>query len=178
MQEVARSARSFFARVAHYIAPARGSRWPKLDPAARAIERGVHLLDSALPIPGTRFRVGLDPLLGTIFPVAGDTLAGLVSLGMLFLAVQYRVPSRVIGSMVFNVAVDTAVGSLPFVGDVFDFAWKANDKNFELLMEHRNDVSKRGAVTYWLAVGGWILLAMACIAAPIAFVAWLLLRRS
>ena len=143
---------------------------------ARAVERGVHLLDSAIPIPGTRLRVGLDPLLGLTLPAVGDAVAGFVSLGVLFLAVQYRVPSRVIGTMVFNVAVDTLVGGIPVVGDVFDFAWKANDRNFELLMTHRGDVSKRGTIGYWLTVVGLLLLGLACVAAPIALVIWLARR--
>jgi hypothetical protein len=136
------------------------------------VERGVHILDGAIAIPGTRMRVGLDPLLGLTLPVVGDALAGLVSLSMLFLAVQYRVPSRVMGTMVFNVAIDAAVGSIPLLGDVLDFAWKANNRNFELLMRHRGDVAKRPELTHWLAVGSLLLLGLACVLTPLALVVW------
>lgn len=147
-----------------------GPRWPALSPAARAVERMVHVLDSAVPIPGTRFRIGLDPVLGLAFPAVGDTVGGVVSLGVLFLAVQYRVPPRVIRRMVFNVAVDTAVGAIPIVGDVLDFTWKANDRNFEMLMLHRGDVPKRTSLGYWLSIGGLILIAVLCVALPAALV--------
>ena len=60
-----------------------------------------------------------------------------VSLGILFLAVQYRVPAPVIARMVFNIAVDSAVGSVPLAGDAFDAVWKSNQRNFTLLQRHR-----------------------------------------
>jgi hypothetical protein len=153
------------------LQPAPAPRWPALTPAARAVERGVHLLDSAIAIPGTKMRVGIDPIIGLI-PGVGDAVAGVVSLGVLFLAAQYRVPAPVIGRMVLNVAVDAAVGGIPIVGDVFDFVWKSNDRNFELLMLHRGDLPQRSPVTYWLAVLGLLVLGMACIAAPIALIVW------
>ncbi|MET0391416.1 MAG: DUF4112 domain-containing protein [Polyangiales bacterium] len=153
-----------------------GPRWPALTPVANLVERGVHVLDSALPIPGTRLRLGLDPLLGLLLPVAGDALAGVVSLSVLFLAVQYRVPSKVIGTMVFNVAVDAAVGGIPIVGDLFDFAWKANERNFDLMMKHRGDVNRRGTVMYYISVAGLLVLGLACIVAPIGLLVWLYLR--
>lgn len=153
-----------------------GPRWPRLSPVARRVERMVHLSDSALQIPGTRVRVGLDPLLGLLFPVVGDALGGAVSLGVMFLAVQYRVPPNVIGRMVLNVAVDAALGSIPIVGDIFDFGWKANDRNFTLLMTHRGDLPKRTTLGYWLRISALLLLGLILVAAPIALVAWLLWR--
>ena len=134
----------------------------------------VHLLDSAIPIPGTRFRLGLDPLLGLVFPAAGDTAGGVVSLGVIFLAVQYRVPSRVIGVRVFNVAVDAAVGGIPIAGDLFDFGWKANDRNFALLMRHRGDQPQRSSPRYWLTVGALLLAGVVAVALPLALVVWLM----
>lgn len=155
--------------------PAPDPRWPALTPLARRIERGVHLLDSAIPIPGTKLRIGLDPVLGFLLPAAGDALSGLVSVSMLFLAVQYRVPTRVIAKMAIIVAVDTALGSIPIIGDAFDFVWKANERNFALLMRHRGDVAKRGKLGQLLLSAALILFALACVLAPIAVVGWLVL---
>jgi hypothetical protein len=95
---------------------------------------------------------------------------------MLFLAVQYRVPSRVIGIMTLNVAVDAAVGSIPLVGDAFDFVWKANERNFALLMRHRGDLPKRKSLAQLLASAALILIALLCVLAPLAVLAWLVLR--
>lgn len=177
--DVLRDARSWFLdRFRWVLRPAPGPRWPTLTPAARRVERAVHLLDSAIPIPGTRLRVGLDPLLGLVFPGAGDAIGGVVSLGMMFLAVQYRVPSRVIAQMVFNVAVDAGVGFIPIVGDLFDFSWKANDRNFALLTTHRGDLPPRATLSYWLSVGGLFVVGLICVLGPIALVVWLVVRSS
>jgi hypothetical protein len=169
------STRSWFASVSRRWLPQPKPRWPALSPVAARVERMVHLLDSAIPIPGTRFRLGLDPLLGLALPAVGDTVAGAVSLSMLFLAVQYRVPTPVIGKMVFNVAIDAAVGSIPIVGDIFDFGFKANDRNFDMLMRHRGDLPKRTSPRYWLAVTGLFAAGLACVVAPLALLIWALL---
>lgn len=151
-----------------------GPRWPHLSPVARRVERLVHLLDTGVTIPGTKLQVGLDPLLGMVLPGVGDAVSGIVSLSVLFLAVQYRVPSRVIGRMVLNVGVDAAVGGIPIVGDLFDFTWKANDRNFELLMTHRGALPKRATFSYWLTIAALLLAGLVCVAAPVALIVWLL----
>jgi Domain of unknown function (DUF4112) len=139
-----------------------GPRWPALSQVAATVERAVQLLDNAITIPGTQFRLGLDPIIGLV-PVIGDLVGGAMSLGVLFLAVQYRVPTGIVGVMVFNVVVDTAVGGIPIVGDLFDFVWKANDRNYRLIMKHRGDVTARRKFSYWAKVGGWSLLGAACV---------------
>ena len=146
-------------------------RWPALHPLADLVERGIHLLDNAVPIPGTRFRIGIDPLLGLI-PVVGDAIGGAASCGVLFLAVQYRVPTRVIGTMVFNVAVDTVVGGVPVVGDLFDFIWKANERNYALLKQHRGEVCEVPPVSYWILIGGLLLAAAVAVVAPVVLTMW------
>jgi Domain of unknown function (DUF4112) len=80
--------------------------------------------------------------------------------------------------MVFNVAVDAAVGCIPIVGDVFDFGWKANDRNFTLLTRHRGDLPKRATLGYWLSVSGLLIAGSCCVLAPLALVIWLVLRVS
>jgi hypothetical protein len=175
--DVIRETRTWFLATFRWVLrPAPGPRWPKLTPAARQVERVVHLLDSAIPVPGTRLRVGLDPLLGLVFPGAGDAVGGLVSLGMMFLAVQYRVPTRVIAQMVFNVAVDAGVGFIPIVGDLFDFSWKANDRNFALLTAHRGDLPRRATLGYWFSVGGLFVAGIVCVLGPIALLIGFLVR--
>jgi hypothetical protein len=174
--QVSRDVQTWWSTLRRNFLPAPRPRWPALSPVAARVERAVHLLDSAIPIPGTRFRVGLDPILGLCLPAVGDAVGGFVSLGMLFLAVQYRVPVPIIGRMVVNIAVDTAVGGIPVVGDVFDFGWKANERNFELMAMHRGDLPKRTSPKYWLSVIGLLALGLLCVAAPIALLVWLILK--
>jgi hypothetical protein len=167
-QRVGSSAYRAFRR----LQPAPSPRWPALSPLARRVEQCVRMLDSAVAIPGTRLRVGLDPVLGLVLPGVGDAVSGVVSMGVLFLALQYRVPSPVLRRMVWNVAVDSAVGAIPVVGDVFDFTWKANELNFELLMLHRGDLPKHGSLVYWSSATLFLSLGLIAVAAPIALVIW------
>jgi hypothetical protein len=91
-----------------------------------------YLLDERFRIPGTRSRIGLDGLLG-LLPGVGDTVGALLSIYVLFEAIQMGVPRTTLLRMVANIALDTVVGAIPVLGDVFDVAWKANKKNVALL---------------------------------------------
>jgi len=99
---------------------------------ARALAR---VLDSAVGIPGTKLRVGLDAILGLI-PGGGDVAAAALSGYIVLTAARRGVPRAVLGRMLLNVLVDTAVGSIPVLGDLFDVAFKSNVRNVELLERH------------------------------------------
>jgi hypothetical protein len=91
-----------------------------------------HLLDDWFRIPGTSFRLGIDGIVGLI-PGVGDVLGGLAS-SIIVLAAWFRgVPYVTILRMVVNVGIEVAVGLLPFFGNWFDIAWKANRRNYALL---------------------------------------------
>lgn len=96
---------------------------------ARALAR---LLDSAIRVPGTGIRFGLDSLLGVI-PGLGDAAGAVFSGYLVLLAAQLGVPKPLIARMVANVAIDTVVGGIPVLGDLFDVAWKSNTRNLALL---------------------------------------------
>ena len=89
------------------------------------------LLDSSIPLPGG-YRIGLDGFLGLI-PGIGDIAGGLASSYIIIEAAQLGASTTTLLRMVFNVLLESLVGIIPFVGDIFDFVWKANDKNFALL---------------------------------------------
>jgi hypothetical protein len=90
------------------------------------------LLDSSIPLPGTRFTIGLDAIVG-IVPFLGDLIG--VALSSLILAEANRLgaPRALLVRMAFNVAVDGVVGLVPLVGDAFDAGWKCNQRNVRLL---------------------------------------------
>lgn len=100
----------------------------------RSITFTSWLLDSSIPLPGG-FRVGLDGLLGLI-PGVGDTITGSFSAVIILKAYQMGAPVSVLARMLLNTLIDTAVGFIPLVGDLFDFAFKANTKNVKLLQDH------------------------------------------
>ena len=90
------------------------------------------LLDSAIPLPGTRFTVGLDALIGLV-PVIGDLIGAALSSIIVAEASRLGAPRALLARMAFNVAVETLAGIVPFLGDAFDAGWKANQKNVRLL---------------------------------------------
>jgi hypothetical protein len=115
-----------------YASPPRPS--PCDDPRLRGARLLAKLLDGALGVPGTRLRVGLDPILGLI-PGIGDALGALASSYLVLVAVQLGAPASVVGRLVLNIAVDTIVGAVPVLGDVFDFGFRSNARNLALLEE-------------------------------------------
>ena len=90
------------------------------------------LLDEQFRIPGTTYRVGLDGLLGLI-PGIGDAAGALLSAYILYEAIRLGAPKTVLLRMGANIGIDTVVGAIPVMGDIFDIAWKANKKNAALL---------------------------------------------
>lgn len=112
--------------------------------ALARLEALAKVMDSAFKIPGTEVRMGFDALLGLV-PVVGDAIAGAISSYLIWEANKLGVPKLVLGRMVANTAIDTALGSIPFVGDMFDVAYRANSKNVALLRRH---LEKTHAVTY------------------------------
>jgi hypothetical protein len=93
------------------------------------------LLDDAIRVPGTDFRVGLDPIVG-ILPVAGDSVMSVISMYIVLEAANLGVPMSVVARMVFNIAVDAVIGSIPVLGTLFDAGWKANRRNVRLAEAH------------------------------------------
>ncbi len=90
------------------------------------------LLDDAFEIPGTRFRIGWDAILGLI-PGVGDVITAALSIYIIAAAARLGVGRVTLARMIANVGVDMVVGAVPLAGDVFDAAWKANRKNLRLL---------------------------------------------
>ena len=110
-----------------------------------------HVLDDWFRIPGTSFRFGIDGIVGMI-PGIGDILGGLASC-IIVLAAWFRgVPNITVARMVANVAIEVAVGMVPFVGDIFDIAWKANRRNYKLL-EGSLHTTPRSTSRDWLFFG-------------------------
>ena len=105
---------------------------PEAEPTRLRLNRLAWLLDSSMRIPGTDFRIGLDALLGLV-PGAGDAAGMLLSAYIVLAAARLGVPGSILSRMMLNVAVEGLVGAIPVAGDVFDAAWKANQRNAALL---------------------------------------------
>ncbi|MDF0748717.1 DUF4112 domain-containing protein [Marinobacter sp. 71-i] len=110
------------------------SREDKQAALAR-LERFSRMADNAIGIPFTRFRIGFEPIIGLV-PVLGDLAGLLMSLYVLLEAQRAGASTRVKLQMVRNMLIDFFGGLIPVIGDAFDFAWKANARNVQLLREH------------------------------------------
>ena len=113
---------------------------PVITQTARAAaEKGLarynviaNLLDQAFRVPGTKLRFGLDPILGLI-PGAGDLATALLGAYGVIVARQLGAPKHVQGRMLLNLGIDALAGSVPVIGDLFDFGFKAHVRNRVLL---------------------------------------------
>ncbi len=106
------------------------------------LRRLSQLLDNAIPIPGTRFRLGIDPILGLI-PGGGDSVAGALGAYIIVEAARMGLPRKILGQMVGNIVLDSLAGIVPVVGDLFDVGWKANVRNIALLEKHLHLTERR-----------------------------------
>jgi hypothetical protein len=97
----------------------------------RALTR---VFDQAFGIPGTKWRFGLDALFGLV-PGLGDVVGAVVAVYALHVARQLRAPGIVQAQMLSNIAIDALVGTVPLIGDAFDFVFKAQTRNLALLDE-------------------------------------------
>ena len=134
------------------------ARLPALPEVTR-IRSLARLLDSAIRIPGTDIRIGLDPILG-LFPGFGD-LAGAAASGYIVLtSARLGAPHSVLARMLLNVGADAVIGSVPFLGDLFDVGWRANERNATLLEGHlaSPDATRKGSIAVIVAVAAAVVL--------------------
>lgn len=133
------------------------------------IEKLTWLMDNSIPIGG-KYSIGLDPIIGLV-PGIGDLIGALVSSFIILQAHRAGVPRATILRMMANVGIDAAVGALPFLGDIFDFAFKANRRNLEL---YRTSIAGTHAVKRDYGFLLVILLGLSILlAVPILVIAWL-----
>jgi len=136
-----------------------------------ALRKASQLLDSAFVVPGTSYRIGLDPILGLV-PGLGDLVSPLFAIGILWQARDLAIPRVVQLRMIFNVAIDALLGAVPVMGDLFDFAWKANNMNLALLERHAQEEHKASSGD-WVFVVAMVLVLLAIAALPFVIAGWL-----
>ncbi|MCO8127399.1 DUF4112 domain-containing protein [Acidimicrobiia bacterium EGI L10123] len=139
-------------------------------------ERLARLLDSQFRVPGTSLRFGVEPLLGLV-PGLGDAAGLALSSAVIVQAVRLGARGATVARMVLNVAIDAVFGSIPLLGSVFDFAFKANNRNVALLQRHERDPaatsaeSRRAVRRTLIGVAVGVVLTLVLV---VALVAWLL----
>lgn len=136
-----------------------GTHYPPQVERLRVLSR---LLDNAFTIPGTRFRFGLDALVGLV-PGLGDAVSAVFSSYLILQSSRLGAPRSVVNRMIANVAIDTIVGWVPLLGDLFDVGWKSNLKNMALLETHLQNpaAARSGSRRSLLLLGGVLVLLFA-----------------
>jgi hypothetical protein len=147
-----------------------------LPPELERLKSLSRLLDSAIGIPGTRYRFGLDAIIGLV-PGIGDAIGAIFSIYIIFQAARLGVPKSTLARMIGNVGVDTIVGEIPLLGDLFDVGFKSNIRNLSLIEQHvhRPSAAKSQSRRVLLVVGVGLLALFVGIVALSVVVAELVL---
>lgn len=128
-------------------------------------------MDSAFLVPGTTYRIGLDPIIGLV-PWVGDLVSPLFTIALLWQARDVRVPKVVLLRMIGNAAVDAIIGAIPLAGDLFDFGWKSNQRNMALLERHAYE-EHRLSPGDWLFVLAMMAVVLLVAVVPLIVAGWL-----
>ena len=130
------------------------------------------LLDDIFRIPGTKIRFGLDALIGWI-PGVGDAMTAVASFLIVFASWRRGAKGVTLARMIANVLLETAIGAIPVAGDVFHIVWKANRRNYRLLLREREQPGSSTSRD-WMFFAVLLLAVIAAAAIPIAILIWLL----
>jgi len=146
----------------------------------RGLENLAFYLDDLFRIPGTSWRFGLDAIIGLV-PSVGDTLTSLASFYILLAGVRYGVPKITLLRMAVNIGIDYLLGSIPIIGDAFDFFWKSNDMNMRLIRERatgKGQGSKSDYIFIFVLIGLLVLLLIGSIVASVVILYYIFMSRA
>jgi len=130
------------------------------------------LLDDIFRIPGTSIRFGLDAIIGWI-PGIGDAASGIASFFIVFAAWRRGVQSVTLVRMSANVLLETTLGAIPVAGDLFHVFWKANRRNYRLLIREKEQPGAH-IRRDWMFLALILFMVVAAAAIPIALLVWIL----
>src|SRR4051812_15782111 len=127
------------------------------------------LMDDLLRLPGTRFKIGIDPLIGLI-PGIGDTGSAIVSAIALLQAARFGVPKIILARMSVNILLNEVIGIVPVVGDAFSFWFKSNARNYEIIKNHRLGTTPPSRSDWLFVIGVLVaLFVVVCVGIAVSF---------
>ena len=145
---------------------------PRQNTSNEHLDYIAALLDDMFRIPGTNIRFGLDALIGWV-PGIGDALTGMASFLIIFASWRRGVAMVTLARMGANVVLETVIGAIPVAGDAFHIVWKANRRNYRLLIREKEQ-PRVNTQRDWMFLLIILLTVIAVIAIPIALLVWLL----
>jgi hypothetical protein len=144
-------------------------------PILKLVSRLSFLMDEQFRIPGTKYRFGLDPLLNLI-PFAGDAVGFAVSGGLVLAMASKGLTSKIVVLMCINILLDTTIGAIPGIGQIWDFFFKSNTRNMRLMEEYYKEGKHHGSGknTIVLALVILFLIFIVLIGVLWALAAWMI----
>jgi hypothetical protein len=152
------------------LPPEEKDKRARLEPLFRWV---AIVMDELIALPNSKFKFGLDPLIGLI-PGIGDTASAIVSALVLIQAARRGVPKILLARMSLNILINEIVGIIPGLGDAFSFWFKSNKRNYELLLAH-TETPRRARMSDWFFVIATLAILFLIVATGI-FVSFLVLR--
>jgi len=131
------------------------------------------LLDDIFRIPGTKIRFGLDALIGWV-PGIGDAMTGIASFLIVFASWRRGAKAVTLVRMIANVLLETAIGAIPVAGDVFHVVWKANRRNYRLLIREKEQPGANTRLD-WMFLAVLLFAVIAAAVIPIVVLTWVML---
>ena len=111
------------------------------------LKRLSERLDDTFTIPGTKYKIGIEALIGAV-PIIGDLIGGILASYIMYSGMKMGAPPQIIARMAVNIAIDFTIRSIPIIGDLFDLVWKANKKNVELIEDATLDDKEEQKLNY------------------------------
>ena len=133
--------------------------WEVLPPEEKRKRQGLEplfkwlalIMDEFIRVPGTKFKFGLDPLIG-LLPGLGDTGSALVSAFALIQAARLGVPKILLARMSLNILINELIGIVPVIGDAFSFWFKSNARNYQIIKDHAAAPGRASRKSDWIFV--------------------------
>ena len=151
------------------------AEWEVLPPEEKKKRAGLEplfrwvaiVMDELIAFPHTKFKFGLDPLIGLV-PGIGDTASAIVSALVLIQAARRGLPKILLARMSLNILINEIVGIVPGLGDAFSFWFKSNKRNYQLLSAH-TAAPGRARTSDWIFVVAVLAMLFVIVATGIFF---------